>query len=272
MMIQTEGLRRVFRSRKGEVVAVAGVDLAAAEGEIVGFLGPNGAGKTTTIRMLVTLLPPTAGARDRGRRRPAAPARRGPPPHRLRGPGRGERPDGHRPIGARAAGPALRGQPGCGSCRRRPPHRALRPHGVRRPPVGHVVGRSAAPARPGDRARASAEARLPRRAHHGARPPEQGQPLGRDPRPALERHDRPAHDALPRGGRRALRSAGDPRRWSHRRRGDAGRAEAPDRRRCGHRRGRRRGRARRPQAAGRRAVRPRRVAHRWRGPALRGAG
>ena len=62
MMIQTEGLRKVFRSRKGEVVAVAGVDLAAAEGEIVGFLGPNGAGKTTTIRMLVTLLPPTAGS------------------------------------------------------------------------------------------------------------------------------------------------------------------------------------------------------------------
>ena len=62
MMIQTEGLRRVFRSRKGDVVAVAGVDLSAAEGEIVGFLGPNGAGKTTTIRMLVTLLPPTAGS------------------------------------------------------------------------------------------------------------------------------------------------------------------------------------------------------------------
>ena len=62
MMIQTEGLRRVFHSRKGDVVAVAGVDLSAAEGEIVGFLGPNGAGKTTTIRMLVTLLPPTAGS------------------------------------------------------------------------------------------------------------------------------------------------------------------------------------------------------------------
>src|SRR5262245_11028880 len=61
MMIETEGLRRVFHTRKGEVVAVAGVDLSAAEGEIVGFLGPNGAGKTTTIRMLVTLLAPTSG-------------------------------------------------------------------------------------------------------------------------------------------------------------------------------------------------------------------
>ena len=38
-----------------------GVDLDVAEGEIVGFLGPNGAGKTTTLRMLTTLLEPTAG-------------------------------------------------------------------------------------------------------------------------------------------------------------------------------------------------------------------
>ena len=38
-----------------------GVDLDVAEGEVVGFLGPNGAGKTTTLRMLTTLLRPTAG-------------------------------------------------------------------------------------------------------------------------------------------------------------------------------------------------------------------
>jgi ABC-2 type transport system ATP-binding protein len=46
---------------KGEVRAVDGVDLDVAEGEVVGFLGPNGAGKTTTLRMLTTLLRPTAG-------------------------------------------------------------------------------------------------------------------------------------------------------------------------------------------------------------------
>jgi ABC-2 type transport system ATP-binding protein len=40
---------------------VAGVDLHVNAGEIFGFLGPNGAGKTTTLRMLATLLTPTAG-------------------------------------------------------------------------------------------------------------------------------------------------------------------------------------------------------------------
>ena len=60
-MIDTRGLRRTFRSRRGEVVAVAGVDLHVAAGEVFGFLGPNGAGKTTTLRMLATLLAPTGG-------------------------------------------------------------------------------------------------------------------------------------------------------------------------------------------------------------------
>jgi len=54
-------LRRVFKSRKREVEAVAGVDLDVRQGEIFGFLGPNGAGKTTTLRMLATLLPPSGG-------------------------------------------------------------------------------------------------------------------------------------------------------------------------------------------------------------------
>ena len=42
-------------------MAVDGVDLEIAPGEIFGFLGPNGAGKTTTIRMLATLLRPHSG-------------------------------------------------------------------------------------------------------------------------------------------------------------------------------------------------------------------
>lgn len=60
-VIETRGLRRVFKSRRREVVAVAGVDLNVRRGEIFGFLGPNGAGKTTTLRMLATLLPPSGG-------------------------------------------------------------------------------------------------------------------------------------------------------------------------------------------------------------------
>jgi len=55
--IEAEGLVRRF----GDIVAVDGVDLHVRQGEIFGFLGPNGAGKTTTVRMLTTLLRPTAG-------------------------------------------------------------------------------------------------------------------------------------------------------------------------------------------------------------------
>jgi ABC-2 type transport system ATP-binding protein len=44
-----------------DVRAVAGISFAVAPGEVFGLLGPNGAGKTTTIRVLTTLLPPTAG-------------------------------------------------------------------------------------------------------------------------------------------------------------------------------------------------------------------
>jgi ABC-2 type transport system ATP-binding protein len=60
-MIETHGLSRTFKTRGGPVEAVRGVDMQVDRGEIVGFLGPNGAGKTTTLRMLTTLLEPTAG-------------------------------------------------------------------------------------------------------------------------------------------------------------------------------------------------------------------
>jgi ABC-2 type transport system ATP-binding protein len=64
-VIHARGLVQTFETRQGrtktEVRAVDDVDLDVAEGEVVGFLGPNGAGKTTTLRMLTTLLRPTAG-------------------------------------------------------------------------------------------------------------------------------------------------------------------------------------------------------------------
>jgi ABC-2 type transport system ATP-binding protein len=59
--ITARGLSRSFKTKAGRVEAVKGIDLDVAAGEIVGLLGPNGAGKTTTLRMLTTLLMPTAG-------------------------------------------------------------------------------------------------------------------------------------------------------------------------------------------------------------------
>jgi len=60
-LIHARGLSRTFKIKTGVVEAVAPLDLDVAPGEIVGLLGPNGAGKTTTLRMLTTLLSPTAG-------------------------------------------------------------------------------------------------------------------------------------------------------------------------------------------------------------------
>ena len=59
--VLTRALRRVYRSRRDEVVALDGIDLSVQPGELFGVLGPNGAGKTTLIKILVTLLLPTSG-------------------------------------------------------------------------------------------------------------------------------------------------------------------------------------------------------------------
>ena len=56
--IQTRNLRKTFGSK----VAVAGLTLEVARGEVFGFLGPNGAGKSTSVKMLLGLVKPTAGA------------------------------------------------------------------------------------------------------------------------------------------------------------------------------------------------------------------
>lgn len=61
-MIQVEKLRKTYSDlRRGEFVALDGVSFQAREGEIFGLLGPNGAGKTTALRILSTVLQPTAG-------------------------------------------------------------------------------------------------------------------------------------------------------------------------------------------------------------------
>lgn len=60
-IIRAEGLRRTFKAGKDTIEAVRDVSFDVAAGELVALLGPNGAGKSTTMRMLTTLLPPTAG-------------------------------------------------------------------------------------------------------------------------------------------------------------------------------------------------------------------
>jgi len=55
--IRVEGLTKSF----GDVRALAGIDLEAPAGSVLGLLGPNGAGKTTAVRILTTLLPPDSG-------------------------------------------------------------------------------------------------------------------------------------------------------------------------------------------------------------------
>jgi ABC-2 type transport system ATP-binding protein len=57
VILQTQGLSKVY----GKRLAVQGLNLEVARGEVFGFLGPNGAGKTTTIRMLLNLIKPTFG-------------------------------------------------------------------------------------------------------------------------------------------------------------------------------------------------------------------
>jgi ABC-2 type transport system ATP-binding protein len=66
--IEAANLRRTYKTHTGtlrrrakEIEAVRGIDFQVQEGELFGLLGPNGAGKTTTIKMLITLLIPTAG-------------------------------------------------------------------------------------------------------------------------------------------------------------------------------------------------------------------
>lgn len=55
--IEARGLRRRF----GSFTAIDGLDLVVPRGTVYGLLGPNGAGKSTVVRMLTTLLRPTAG-------------------------------------------------------------------------------------------------------------------------------------------------------------------------------------------------------------------
>ncbi|WP_460774574.1 ATP-binding cassette domain-containing protein [Microbacterium sp. GXF7504] len=60
-IIEAQGLTKRFTVKKKTVAAVTDLSFQVARGELVAFLGPNGAGKSTSLRMLTTLIPPTAG-------------------------------------------------------------------------------------------------------------------------------------------------------------------------------------------------------------------
>jgi ABC-2 type transport system ATP-binding protein len=57
---------RLVKHFSDDIKAVDGIDLTVDEGAVFAFLGPNGSGKTTTVRMLTTLLRPTAGRAEVG--------------------------------------------------------------------------------------------------------------------------------------------------------------------------------------------------------------
>ena len=61
LAIRTEDLRKTYKSSRGDVPAVRGIDLNVRSGEFFGLLGPNGAGKSTTVGILTTRVQPTAG-------------------------------------------------------------------------------------------------------------------------------------------------------------------------------------------------------------------
>ena len=187
-MIETHDLRRTFKIPQDRGRGRSRRRSLRRAGEIFGFLGPNGAGKTTTLRMLATLLTPTAGEATVA----GADLRESPQTVRERigyvpqggstdpaETGRGEL-----VIQGRLYGMSKAQAPGAAPAKC---STSLDLECGRRPDDRHVFGRHAAPARRRPRHRPSAGRAVPRRADDRPRPAGARPHVGRDPRPPRAR-------------------------------------------------------------------------------------
>ena len=248
--IETHGLVKHF----GETKAVDGVDLRVRAGTVYGVLGPNGAGKTTTIRMLATLIEPTAGtARVLGHDVVAeADAVRGSVSLTGQFASVDEELTGRENLVllGRLLGFAKR----AGRRARDRAARGVRPGRGRRPARVHLLGRHAPAPRHRRQHRRHPRPAVPRRADHRPRPPQPQPGVGHRAGAGRHRHHGAADHAVPRGGRPARRPHRHHRPRPHHRRGHLGRAEGVGR----VRRPAGPGGRPRPPSRGRRACWPRR--------------
>ena len=242
-----------------DVRALDGLSLAVPAGTIFGLLGPNGAGKSTTVRILTTLSRPDSGsARVAGVDVLAHPVR---VRHAIgvvaQKHGLDPEATGRENLTLQGEFYAITGADLRGRVARCA--RALRPRRRRRPAGEDLLGRHAAPSRPGHGPHPPAPGAVPRRADHRPRSRGARRHLARDRAPRARRaDDDPAHHPLPRGGRSAGLAAGHRRPRADRRRGLPRRAQEPAGGRPHPGRARRRpGRRGAPSARGRRRRRRR---------------
>ena len=224
--IQAEGLVKHF----GDTKALDGVDLEVPFGQVVGVLGPNGAGKTTAVRILATLMKPDAGRATVGGFDVVTDPVRVRSLIGLTGQYASVDEDLNGIENLMLIGRLLRPAPRPGQDAGRRADRPVRADRRGQAPDPDVLGRHAAPDRPGRQPRRRPRGALPRRADHRARPARPQRGLGGRPRPRRRGRDGAADHAVPRRGRPAGRQDHRVRPRPRRRRRPGRRAEAPGRR------------------------------------------